>query len=151
MDNTDIAILNCLSENARMNASDIAEKVSLSTSAVIERIRKMENAKIIRQYTTIVDYAILGKDVSALMAVSIDHPANNPAFEAAVQGMPDVLECQYIAGDFDYMLKIVTKNSKSLQDVLNHIKAVEGVSKTKTMVVLSSIKERTSVELKSKK
>ena len=151
MDNTDIAILNCLSKNARMNASDIADRVSLSTSAVIERIKKMENCRIIKQYTTILDYSLLGKDVSAMMAVSLDHPSNNPVFEASVINIPDVLECHYIAGDFDYMLKIVTKNSKSLQDVLNLIKSIDGVSKTKTMVVLSSIKERTSAELKYKK
>ena len=150
MDNTDIAILNCLSRNARMNASDIAEVVSLSTSAVIERIKKLENSKVIKQYTTVLDYSLMGKDVSAMMTVSLDHPKYNAGFEAAISNMTDILECHYLAGDFDYMLKIVTKNTKSLKDLLNQIKGLEGVSKTKTMFILSSIKDKTSTEIKTK-
>ena len=85
MDNTDRKILSLLSENARMNASEIAEKVSLSTSACIERIKKLEQAKIITGYTVMVDNAKLDKDVLALICVAIEHPKYNEGFISAVK------------------------------------------------------------------
>ena len=74
MDRIDIRILNCLKKNSRENASVIGEKVNMSVSAVIERIRKLENAGIIRQYTVVLDPKQIGKDLSALISVGIEHP-----------------------------------------------------------------------------
>ena len=74
MDRTDIQILTCLQENARMNASTIAERVNLSTSAVIERMRKMENSGCIERYTAIFSESAMGRDVSAFISVGMEHP-----------------------------------------------------------------------------
>ena len=68
VDRTDIQILTCLQENARMNASTIAERVNLSTSAVIERMRKMENSGCIEKYTAIFSDSAMGRDVSAFIS-----------------------------------------------------------------------------------
>ncbi|MBR5738798.1 MAG: winged helix-turn-helix transcriptional regulator, partial [Lachnospiraceae bacterium] len=65
MDQTDLKIINALSDNARVSASELSEKVNLSVSAVIERIRKLENAGVIKKYTTILDVQKLGLDVTA--------------------------------------------------------------------------------------
>lgn len=142
MDNTDRKILSLLSENARMNASEIAEKVSLSTSACIERIKKLEQAKIITGYTVTVDNAKLGKDVLALISVGIEHPKYNDGFVSAVKKTPSITECYYLAGEFDYFIKIVTDNIIKLQEAQNYIKSIPGVSKTKTDVVLSVTKNK---------
>lgn len=151
MDNTDIKIINLLRKNSRANASEIAEKIKLSVSAVIERIKKLENNGIILGYTVVLDNEKIGKDVVAMMSVSIDHPKYNGAFEAAVLANPHISECHYIAGDFDYLLKVITDNTKSLEKVLNEIKGVQGVSKTKTSIVFSSPKNDYSIGLKAKK
>lgn len=149
MDTTDVKIINLLSENSRMNASEISDKIKLSVSAVIERMKKLESNGIIKKYTVVLDDAAMGKDVSALMSVSLDNPGYNAEFESKVLSNPHITECHYMAGDFDYMLKIVTLNTKSLERVLNEIKCVPGVAKTKTMIVLSTVKYSLSAPLKS--
>lgn len=147
MDSTDIKILNCLAVNARMNSSDIAEKVSLSVSAVIERIKKLENNGVIKKYTVILDNTTLGKDVSAMMFVNMENPRFNAGFENMVKAHTQITECHYLAGDYDYLIKIVTTNTGALERVLNDIKGVAGVSKTRTMIVLSGIKQEYTTQL----
>lgn len=140
MDLIDTKIINCLSENSRINASEIAEKVKLSVSAVIERIKKLEGSAI-KQYTVILNNDKIGKDVAAMISVNLDHPRFNQSFEDEVKSHAHITECYYMAGDYDYMLKVVTHNTKSLERVLNDIKSVPGVAKTRTMIVLSTVKE----------
>ncbi|MDD3947095.1 MAG: Lrp/AsnC family transcriptional regulator [Clostridia bacterium] len=150
MDNTDIKIINLLRKNARSNASEIAEKIKLSVSAVIERMKKLEASGFVLGYTVLLDHSKIGKDVIAMMSISIEHPKYNDAFEAAVIQNPNITECHYVAGDFDYLLKVITDNTKSLEKVLNEIKSLQGVSKTKTSIVFSSPKNEFSVDLKAK-
>lgn len=150
-DNTDVKILQCLMKNARANSSEIAEKVKLSTSTVIERIKKLENSGVIKGYAAIIVPEKLGKDVTALISVAIDHPKFNDGFVAAVKDNRHIAECLYIAGEFDYFLKVVTDNTKTLESVLNEIKSIPGVSKTQTSIVLSSPKNEYSVPIKAKK
>ncbi|MEG1612635.1 MAG: Lrp/AsnC family transcriptional regulator [Clostridia bacterium] len=151
MDTIDIKILSCLSKNARANASEIAETVKLSTSAVIERIKKLENNGTIKGYTAILDAQKLNKDVIAMMSVAIDHPKYNDGFVSEVMQNHHITECLYIAGDFDYLLKVITDNTHTLEGVLNCIKSIPGVSKTKTNIVLSTQKNEYAIPLKAKK
>lgn len=151
MDNIDYKILQCLTKNARANASDIARKVKLSTSAVIERIKKLEASGTIKGYTAIIDHQKLNKDVTAVMSVVIEHPKFNDSFVQATVSNPHITECLYIAGDFDYLLKVITDNTKMLENVLNDVKSIPGVSKTKTNIVLSSQKNEYNVPIKVRK
>lgn len=144
MDVIDVKIINALINNSRCNASEISELVGLSVSAVIERIKKLESSGIIKKYTVILDNAILGKDVQALIMVSLEHPKYNEGFIKAMIDNESISECHYLAGDFDYQLKIATYNTKRLERLLNDIKGVPGVSKTKTMVILSTLKNEYS-------
>ncbi len=147
MDSIDIKILNHLKKNSRENASVIAEKVDLSVSAVIERIRKLEAADIIKQYTIVLNEKGIGKDVCAYISISIDHPKYNEDFENFVRENKNITECAYLAGDFDYLLKVVTDDTEGLERLLFAIKSIAGISKTKTMLVLSGVKTDYSVEL----
>lgn len=149
MDNTDIRILECLRKNARINASDIADKVNLSASTVSDRIRKLETSGIIRGYTVVLDPQKLNKDIMALITVAIEDPKFNEGFENAVKVNPDITECFYIAGSFDYLLKVITDNTKSLESVLNYIKGIAGVGKTVTNIVLNVCKNEHSVSVVS--
>lgn len=143
MDNIDFKILRCLSKNARISASDVASKVKLSTSSVIERIKKLEQNGTILGYTTVVDSSKLGKDVTAVMSVVVDHPKFNDGFISAVNANPHITECLYIAGEVDFFIKVVTDNTKTLETVLNELKSIPGVSKTKTNIVLNCPKVST--------
>ena len=141
MDSLDLQILSCLKENSRENATNIGAKISLSTSAVIERIKKLENSGLIQQYTTIIDQEISGRELTAFISVRLEHPKFNESFCEVVANHSDIAECHYIAGDFDFLLKIITFSAKTLEEVLNNIKSTPGVSLTRTSVVLSTSKQ----------
>jgi Lrp/AsnC family leucine-responsive transcriptional regulator len=145
MDIVDIKILKCLKENARINASEIGERINMSVSAVIERIKKLETAGIIQQYTVVLDAKKIGKDVLAFISVSLEHPKFNDSFSESVLGIEQIIECHYITGDFDFLLKVIAGSTQELTNILHEIKSINGVSLTKTLVVLSTIKSRFSV------
>ena len=145
MDQIDVKILKCLQADARENASLISEKVGMSVSAVIERIRKMEASGLIERHTTIINNQKAGKDVTALLQVALEHPRYNDDFRAVVQDNREVLECYFVTGEFDYLLKVVTGNTESLERLLNTIKSIPGVQRTLTRVVMSSVKFQPSV------
>ncbi len=147
MDKVDIQIMECLKNNSRENASVIGSKINMSVSAVIERIKKLEKNGIIKQYSIILDAKQMGMDVLAFIWVSMEHPKFNDDFVEFVKGHNRIVECHYITGDFDYLLKVNTDTTKSLEKILNEIKSVGGVSLTKTLVVLSTVKEDFSIKL----
>lgn len=140
MDAIDYKILTCLKENARENATNIGAKINLSTSAVIERIKKLESSGMIQQYTTIINQSALGRELFAFIYVSLEHPKHYENFVEKIKENSSVAECYYIAGDFDFILKVVTKTGKTLEEILNYIKCISGVSLTRTSVVLSTNK-----------
>lgn len=140
MDKIDCEILSCLKENARENATNIGAKINLSTSAVIERIKKFEASGLIKQYTIVLDQHTLGGDLMAFISVRLEHPKYYENFVELINSHNSIAECYYIAGDFDFIIKIITKNAQSLEDILNYIKSIEGVSLTRTSVVLSTNK-----------
>ena len=140
MDIIDYSILACLKENSRENATAIGAKINLSTSAVIERIKKMESTGLIEQYTTIINQSALGRETTAFISVSLEHPRFNEEFIRLVKENSSIAEFHYIAGDFDFILKVITKNGKTLESVLHFIKSINGISLTRTYVVLSTNK-----------
>lgn len=152
IDRIDIQIIKCLKENARVNASEIGERVNMSVSAVIERMKKLETSGVIRQYTVVLDHKKIGKDVSAFISVSLEHPKHNDKFIDEINKNPEIMECSYVTGDFDFLLKVITSSTDTLTELLNQIKSIPGVSLTRTLVVLSSTKNQFSVlpELKRK-
>lgn len=140
MDSLDYEILCCLKENARENATNIGAKINLSTSAVIERIKKLEASGLIQQYTTIINQNISGRELTAFISVRLEHPKFNESFCKVIDEQEEIVECHYIAGDFDFILKVVTSSAKTLEERLNYIKSLNGVSLTRTSVVLSTNK-----------
>ena len=114
MDSMDRSILKCLSENSRRSATDISQAVHLSVAAVIERIRKMERKGIIQQYTIVADQHKLGNDVTALMEVSLEHPKYYEEFTKVMADNESIVACDYLTGDYDFMLKIQTQSSETL-------------------------------------
>ncbi len=140
MDSLDFKIIECLKENSRMNATTIGERVNLSTSAVLERIKKLENSDIIVKYTTVIDNEKIGKGITVFISVRLEHPKFDEGFRTAVAENEEIVECHYVTGDYDYMIKGVTSSSKSLEQLLNFVKSISGVSNTKTLVVMRTTK-----------
>ena len=141
MDAIDVRILERLAQNARERASAISKEVSLSVSAVIERIRKMEESGVIQGYTVELNQKRLGNDISAWMEVCLEHPKYYDAFAARAREMEHIVSCHYLTGDFDFMLYVVAHSSDALEAIHAQIKGIEGVSTTKTHLVLKTVKE----------
>jgi Lrp/AsnC family leucine-responsive transcriptional regulator len=112
----------------------------MSVSAVIERIKKMEIAGIIEKYTVILNSKKIGQGVSSFILISLEHPKYNDEFIKYTLKNPQIIECNYITGDFDFFVKIDTSSTEAMVEILNEIKAIKGVSQTRTLLVLSNIK-----------
>ncbi len=151
MDSIDYKILKILQRNARETASNISKEIHLSVSAVIERLRKLEENRVIQEYTIIVDEKRTGNDMIALMEVSLEHPRYFDAFAEAIQKMDTIVSCYYQTGDFDLLLKIACRSSDELEEIHREIMSLEGVSDTRTHVVLKTVKNIYSAVRKPEK
>ncbi|MCG8501561.1 MAG: Lrp/AsnC family transcriptional regulator [Firmicutes bacterium] len=145
MDNIDIKILKILQKNARTTASEISSQINLSVPAVSDRLKKLETSGIIKQYTAIIDPVHLKRQLTAIMFISLERPKYTDLFAECIQQEDEILECHYIAGDFDYALKVITENTSTLEHLLNRMKSIRGVRKTKTVIVLSTFKNNYSI------
>jgi Lrp/AsnC family leucine-responsive transcriptional regulator len=145
MDQIDVKIIRLLQENARKTASDIAATINLSVPAVSERLKKLESSGVIKQYTAIIDPQHFNKTLMAIVFITLERPRFSDKFAEFVKKQDDILECHYLAGDADYALKVVTENTATLQELLDRIKSVQGVQKTRTTVILSTAKNNYSV------
>jgi len=145
MDAVDLKILRVLKKNARVSYLNIGKAVNLSTSAVIERVKRLEKSGAISAYTAIINGTAFDKELTALMFISLESPRFNDGFLKFVELEPDILECHYLTGNYDYMLKIVTQNPSTLELLLNKIKSQPGIMKTYTNVVLKTIKNEYSI------
>ena len=149
VDAVDTKIIKILQVNSRTTASDIAESIGMSVPAVSERLRKLENAGIIDKYTVILSNSKLGKEIMAVMLVEVSSSDNesNHAFRNLVSQEPDILECYSVTGEYDYLLKIITSSTASLEQLLSRIKATAGGAKTSTSIILSTVKLNFPIEL----
>lgn len=143
MDDIDRSILEALKENARMTVSEISKRACLSVPAVTERIRKMDESGLIEGYTVKVSRSKSGYRLLAFVLVVIDRTEQIPAFRAFVEDCAEILECHHLAGEYDYLLKVLVTDTAELETFLSRtLKSVPGVVRSNTMISLSSIKER---------
>jgi len=147
LDATDRAILDLLQENCKRPLAAIGEKVGLSAPAVVERIHKLEEAGVVTGYVALLDARRLGKDVTAFIGVSSERPRGIEALESQVGAIPEVMECHHVTGDPTLLVKVKTRNTASLEQLIEQIRTLEGVTRTETMVVLSTSAERPRVAL----
>ena len=144
MDSLDFKITTALLQHGRITWTELASQLSLSIPTVTERVRKLEEQRIITGYAASLDYGELGFALTALIFVTLGQPQQRAGFIKQVQAMSEVLECLHITGDDDYQLKVICRDSKHLDELLSdRIKGIAGVIKTRTMLVLSTQKERT--------
>lgn len=150
LDSIDRIIVERLQADGRATQLELAQAVGLSQPAVAERIRKLEQRGVITGYAARVDSVRLGKDVTAFIGVTVDHPRHFDAFAERVRALDDVLECHRVAGEDSYLLKVKTANTASLDALLvGTLRTIPGVTRTHTTIVLASIKEDSRIHLPS--
>ena len=141
LDRIDTQLLALLQENGRISQHDLAKAVGLSAPAVAERLRKLEDRGIIRQFTAILDAKKLGWDITAFIFVGISGSKFFAEFRQRVEDTPQVVECHSITGQGSHLLKIRAENTAALESLLAEIQAWQGVQWTTTSIVLSTLKE----------
>jgi Lrp/AsnC family leucine-responsive transcriptional regulator len=145
LDDIDRQILALMQENCRLPLAKIGERVGLSAPSVMERIKKLEDGGIITAYRAVVNARLLGKDITAFIGVSTGYPHAIDTFEREIESLDDVLECHHVTGMHTLILKVKTRNTSSLEELISRIRSIEGVVRTETMVVLSTHTERFQV------
>src|SRR5258708_7091384 len=142
MDAVDCHLLELLQRNGRATQLELARAVGLSQPAVAERIKKLEERGVITGYAARVDAARLGVDITAFIGVGIEHPKFFEGFTKRVKGLDEVLECHRVAGDESYLLKVKTRNTRTLDRLLVEVlRTIPGVTRTCTTIVLCAVKE----------
>ena len=147
LDATDRSLLELLQENCKQPLASIGSKVGLSAPSVVERIHKLEEAGVITGYVAMIDAKRLGKDVTAFIGVSIDRTHAIGRLETLIVAIGDVLECHHVTGAHTLMVKAKTRNTQALDELIDRIRSLDGVTRTETTVVLSTAVERSVVAL----
>ena len=144
LDKNDLAILRLLQENARITVKEISEKIHLSTTPVHERIKRLEQNGVIKQYATLVDHAKVKKGLMVICYVSLKEHNKNAGikFIKAINQLNEVIECYNISGEFDFMLKVVEENMDSYYDFhVNRLSQIENMGNVQSVFVMGIIKQ----------
>jgi Lrp/AsnC family leucine-responsive transcriptional regulator len=151
LDRLDRRILAVLQEDGRISNQDLADRVGLSPSPCLRRVRALEEAGILIGYRALLDAKQLGLSLTALIGIAMDQhtPERFARFEAAIQEIPEVVECLLITGQqSDYQIKVMVRDMDAYQDLLlNRITRIKGVSGVHTSFVLRRVVDRAALPL----
>lgn len=150
LDAIDRSILTVLQREGKLTNLELADRVHLSPSACLRRVRILEESGIIAGYAALVDPRSLGLGGTAFIAVTLDRlgRAETERFERAVASHPEILECFLIAGTADYMLRIVYRDASDLERIHTEILSqLPGVVRTTTTLTLRTVKQTTALPL----
>jgi Lrp/AsnC family transcriptional regulator, leucine-responsive regulatory protein len=126
----------------------LGETLGVTGPAAAERVRRLEERGVIRGYAAVLDPEAVGARLTAFVAVTLEHPKHRRAFLKRVESLAEVQECHHVAGDDDYLLKVRCSDTGHLDRVLSEeLKGVPGVLRTRTTIVLGTLKETTVLPL----
>jgi Lrp/AsnC family transcriptional regulator, leucine-responsive regulatory protein len=144
LDPTDKQILEKLQANAKITNSQLALEIGLSAAPTLERVRKLENAGLIKSYHAQVDTEKLGLGVGIFIQVSLSSHKKNQikSFVEKINKISEVVECHHITGSGDFLLKVLTKDIPSYQElILEKLVDIEEIGNMQSMVILSTFKD----------
>ncbi|MGE0587567.1 MAG: Lrp/AsnC family transcriptional regulator [Cyclobacteriaceae bacterium] len=144
LDATDRKILEILQANSNITNAQLAQEIGLSPAPTLERVKKLENAKVIKSYHANVDLASVGLGVSTFVMVSLKgHNKDNiQKFIDAVNKIDEVVECHHLTGQSDFILKVVSSDIQAYQTLmLEKVSNIDVVDNMQSMVILSTFKD----------
>jgi DNA-binding Lrp family transcriptional regulator len=150
LDARDRSILRLLQEDGRITNSELAERVHLSPSACLRRVKQLEDCRLIKSYAMFLDEKIAGFSGTGYVFVSLDQQgrAALDRFEAAVQQRSEIMECYLLAGNHDYLLRVVYKDSADFERIhTDIITQLPGVSRVQSTLTLRTIKRTTALPI----
>lgn len=147
LDDLDLRILEALQRNARSTFAELGTLVGLKAPAVHERVKRLEGRGFVRGYAAQLDNRRLGLELVAFISCYTTPDCSYDTFTATLSAMPEVLEVHSVAGEESFVLKVMTRSTGHLDDLLSRLKAVNGMARTKTTIVLSSPFERGGISI----
>lgn len=150
LDATDVRILRELQGDGRISNVQLAERVNLSPSPCLARVRALEKAGVIDRYVAILDPEVVGLPISVFIRIALEkqQEANLERFEATVRDYPNVMECYLMSGDSDYLIRVVVKDITELQDfIVQKLTKIEGVANIQSSFALKQVKYKTALPL----
>ena len=148
LDKNDLAILKLLQANARITVKEISEKIHLSTTPVHERIKRLEQTGVIKQYVTLLDYNKVNRSLMVICYVSLKEHSKTAGvkFIKTMNELQEVIECYSISGEFDFMLKVLCQDMNAYYDFhVNKLSQLENMGNVQSVFVMGVIKETTQV------
>src|ERR1700741_318451 len=142
LDRYDRAIVRLLQQDARITNTLLAEKVSLSESACLRRVRALEQAGLIQGYTALIDQHKAGFPVNVFVSITLDRQsqAGLEAFESAVRRVPEVMECYLMTGEYDYLLRLVVADMADFERVHNqHLTRLPSVTRVHSSFAMRTV------------
>jgi Lrp/AsnC family leucine-responsive transcriptional regulator len=152
LDDTDIRILHLMQNNARISNADLARELSMAPSAVLERVKKLEQKKVITGYFTQINPAALQQKLLAFIFIRSSEGFTCSSKTAqALSKIPEIQEVHHIAGEDCFLVKVRTEDSASLMNLMrNSLQKIPNIASTKTTIVLETVKEQQQLVITKK-
>jgi Lrp/AsnC family transcriptional regulator, leucine-responsive regulatory protein len=150
LDAIDRAILNQLQNDARLSNLELAQRIHLSPSACLRRVKALEDGGVLERYVALVNPAAVGKHGTSYTIVNLEgtNSVVLAAFEKAVRNQPEVLDCFYVAGSNDYLIRFAYRDAQDLERFHSEVLAqLPGVARSNSMLVLRTVKKTTALEV----
>ena len=144
MDAIDIKLLKALQSDGQTSMSRLSEQVGLSLSASHRRVKQLEAAGMIAGYAARLDRMKIGLELQIFIEIKITSTRQEDieAFEIAISDMPEILECHLISGEFDYLVRVASRDTKAYEYLYrNRLSRIPSVSEMKTLMTVSTVKE----------
>ena len=150
LDSLDRQLLAHLQQDGRLSTAELARRLELSGPGLQKRMRKLEEQGVIRGYATVIDREAVGLDLLCFIHVTLAHhrPNSVKRFPEKIKNMPEVLECHFLTGEFDYLLKVVVTNHDHLEKFLfGKLMKAGGIDRTRTSIVVKEVKSSSALPL----
>lgn len=150
LDAIDVAILEALQQDGRLSNLDLAQRVHLSPSACLRRVKQLEESGVIAQYVALLNPKAVGAHGTSFTIVNLETMSNDALdrFEQAVRDEPRILDCFYVAGSNDYLIRFAYRDAEDLERFHTEIlMRLPGVARSNSMLVLRTVKKTTALVL----
>ena len=150
LDSTDLDILRCLQENARLTTKELAARVNLSTTPVFERLKRLERSGFIKKYVAVLDAEKLNRGFVVFCSVKLKQMSREVArtFVSIIRDIPQVAECYNISGEYDYLLKIHAPDMKYYNEfIINVLGTIDSIGSILSSFVMAEIKNTHALSL----
>ena len=150
LDAIDRRLLAALQDNGRLSATELAEKVGLTTSPCLRRIRNLEEAGVIQGYSTVIDQTKVGLPVSVFVSIKLERQREDTMlrFEEAIRRSPEVVECYLMTGTRDYLLRVVARDLTGYERFLKQtLTRLDGVASIESSFALAQVKHSSALPI----